>query len=197
MSARIFKSFNARHLDVARFALETEGLSGTILLRDLPRLAKEAVTQAIAPDTPVIINWQAQGEMRRDAGLDDGVARPALYLRARTRLPLVCQRCLQPVWMEVAVDRHFLFAPDEAQAARLDERAQDDVLILAGDFDLFDLIEDELLLALPLAPYHDPCPQPLSLPVQDTGSDAATARAHHPFAALATLKGQKRDTGNL
>jgi uncharacterized protein len=150
------------------------------------------VTQAIVSDAPAVIDWQAQGEMRRDAGLDDGIARPALHLRARTRLPLICQRCLQPAWTEIVVDRHFLFAPDEAQAARIDERAQDDVLALAQAFDLFGLIEDELLLALPLAPRHKRCPQAPSLSAQDAGCDAAAERAPHPFAALTTLKGTNR-----
>ncbi|MDR0457802.1 MAG: YceD family protein, partial [Burkholderiaceae bacterium] len=87
----------------------------------------------------------------------------------------------------------FLFAPDEAQAARLDERAEDDVLASVGDFDLLDLIEDELLLALPLAPCHDRCPQP----VRNAGFDAGIADKPHPFAALAALKNTKRGTDNL
>jgi len=184
--------FDFRRLDVTRFAVETGALEGCAPLGDLPRLAQEAAGP-IAADTPIVIDWQAQGEMRRDAGLGDGVMRPALHLRARTRLPLVCQRCLQPAWTEIAVDRHFLFAPDEAQAVRLDEHAQDDVLAAAADFDLLALIEDELLLALPLAPRHDHCPQ--ALPAQDGDCVVSGTDQPHPFAALAALVGpggQKR-----
>jgi uncharacterized protein len=134
--------------------------------------------------------------MRRDAGLGDGVVRPALYLRARTRLPLVCQRCLQPAWTAIAVDRHFLFVPDEAQAMQLDERAQDDVLTATEDFDLRGLIEDELLLALPLAPRHERCPQ--ALPTQRAGFGTAQQGPDepHPFAVLAALK-QQNSPDNL
>ncbi|MDR2991771.1 MAG: DUF177 domain-containing protein [Burkholderiaceae bacterium] len=165
-------------------------LEGAAQLSDFSRLAQEAALQAIMADTPVIIDWQAQGEMRRDAGLGDGVVRPALHLRARTRLPLVCQRCLQPAWMTIAVDRHFLFAPDEAQAMQLDERAQDDVLAAREDFDLLGLIEDELLLALPLVPHHERCPQ--ALPAHSAGFAAEQEEPDqpHPFAALAALKRQ-------
>ena len=189
------KPFDARRLDVARFVLEAGALAGSAPLAGLPRLAGETAAQAIAADRPVVVDWRAQGEMRRDAGLDDGVARPALHLRAQTRLPLTCQRCLQPVWTEVAVDRHILFAPDEAQAVRLDERAEDDVLALSRDFDLLGLIEDELLLALPLAPRHDRCPQALPGPAADSGDTAAGQP--HPFAALAALKRPKRGLDNL
>jgi len=190
-SSRSSKPFNARHLDVARFAAEQGRLSGAASLADFPRLAADAVAQAIAAEAPVAVDWTAQGQMRRDAALDDGVARPALWLRAQTRLPLTCQRCLQPVWTEIAVDRHFLFAPDEAQAAQLDEHAEDDVLALSHSFDLHGLIEDELLLALPLVPRHDVCPHALPLSVQDADFDAAGTEQPHPFAALAALKPPK------
>jgi uncharacterized protein len=196
MSARAPWPFVARRLDAVRFAQESGTLEGIARLADFPRLARESASQAIVADAPVMIDWRAQGEMRRDAGLDDGIVRPALYLCACTRLPLVCQRCLRPVWTKIAVDRHLLFVPDEAQAMRLDERAQDDVLVAAEDFDLLDLIEDELLLALPLAPRHDRCPQ--ALPARSASLDAKQQEADppHPFAILAALKRQN-DPDNL
>jgi len=48
------------------------------------------------------------------------------------------------------------------------------------------LLEDELLLALPLVPRHDVCPEPLARAFRDA-ADVAEA-AEHPFAALAALK---------
>jgi len=197
VSAHAPKPFHARRLDAARFALEAGTLEGTVPLPDFPRLAQEAAAQAITADAPVVIGWQAQGEQRRDAGLDDGIARAALHLCAQARLPLVCQRCLQPVWTAIAVDRHFLFAPDEAQAMQLDEHAEDDVLAVAGDFDLLDLIEDELLLALPLAPRHDRCPQSAPQSARNAGFDAGVLDKPHPFAALAALKGRQRGSNDL
>jgi uncharacterized protein len=188
MSSRASKSFDARHLDVARFATEQGVLREATTLAEFRRLSSEVVAQAITAATPVVIEWEAQGQMRRDAGLADGVARPALWLRAQTRLPLTCQRCLQPVWVAVEVSRYFLFAPDEEQAAQLDEHAQDDVLALSPSFDLHGLVEDELLLALPLVPRHEVCSQTLPQSAQDADFDAAGAQQPHPFAALAALK---------
>jgi len=57
-------------------------------------------------------------------------------------------------------------------------------LALTRALDLIGLIEDELLLALPLVPRHDVCPQPLK--VQDD-AEPFEERAH-PFAALCSLK---------
>jgi len=51
------------------------------------------------------------------------------------------------------------------------------------------LVEDELLLALPLVPMHARCPVPL-VPTSDasTSPDAAAEPARNPFAALAGYK---------
>ena len=54
---------------------------------------------------------------------------------------------------------------------------------LTTALDLPMLLEDELLLALPLVPRHDVCPEPLPRAFRDE-ADAA----ERPFAALAALK---------
>ncbi len=56
-------------------------------------------------------------------------------------------------------------AGGEEAAAALDAESDDDVLALESSLDLHALVEDELLLALPLVPRHDECPEPL--PVRD------------------------------
>jgi uncharacterized protein len=52
--------------------------------------------------------------------------------------------------------------------------------------DLADMIEDELLLAMPLVPRHARCPEPL--PRAFVEDDPASDPADNPFAALAALK---------
>jgi uncharacterized protein len=47
------------------------------------------------------------------------------------------------------------------------------------------LLEDELLLSLPLVPMHVDCPVPLPPAVADQPAEEG---APHPFAALAALK---------
>jgi uncharacterized protein len=59
------------------------------------------------------------------------------------------------------------------------------VLALSKNLDLRELIEDELLLALPLVPRHEDCPQPLRVGhAPDPEPDARP----NPFAALGALK---------
>ena len=107
----------------------------------------------------------------------------------QARLPLQCQRCLGSVETEVAVQRSLRFVSGENQAAALDADSEDDVLALSRAFDLRDLIEDELILALPLVPVHGSCPEPLVAPADDPAFEQP-ARPN-PFASLAALKSAK------
>lgn len=176
------KIFQVQRLDVQAFASEGGTLQASDAVQRFARLQEEVGTA----ESPVV--WAAQGGFRTGA---DGQRYPALHLTVQTSLPLVCQRCMGPVDTPLHIDRHFLFARDEATAERLDEEAEDDVLALARDFDLLALIEDELLMALPLVPRHDNCPQPLPMSAQTPDFDAAAPARENPFAALAALKGKK------
>lgn len=113
---------------------------------------------------------------------------PWLLVRAETALPLVCQRCLEPVSTPVQVDQQFRFVPDEATAEQQDDAAVEDLLVESTEFDLCALIEDELLLAMPLIAHHAVCPTAPRLSVQDQGFDDATDVRPPPFAALGRLR---------
>ena len=69
-----------------------------------------------------------------------------------TRLRLQCQRCLETMELPVTVDFHLLVDADEqmAQASGLDCVTSEE-----GYLDLFDLVEDEIILAIPLITVHE------------------------------------------
>ena len=74
----------------------------------------------------------------------------------------------------------------EAEAEQLDEVSEDDVMVLSPKMDVMALLEDELILALPLVPRHEPaCPNPLPQPIDDLDEEEP---APNPFAALAALR---------
>lgn len=171
------RPFEPRRLDVRALAEAGATAAGELPASELSRLG--ASTQAADGAEPV--TWSAAGEQRPVAG---GPPEIWLHLRAGTRVMLQCQRCLQPLAEALAVDRRFRFVASEEEAERLDEELEDDVLVLSRAFDLVALLEDELILALPLVPRHDTCPEPLPLPADDE----AESPAEHPFAALAALR---------
>lgn len=175
-----------RRLDVCAAAESAAELSGQWPLAQLTRLAEMWHPEGRSGSGDHAAHWNARGERRVGAG---GPPQIWLHLKARADCILVCQRCLQPVAAAVDAQRSFLFVAGEAAAAELDAQCEDDVLALTRDLDLRELVEDELLLSLPLVPRHDHCPQPL-LPPEGAAIADPQPGSPHPFAALAALKGR-------
>ena len=174
------------HLDVKAFAQSSSELKGHDLLAKYERLMTE--TQGEGADR--MLNWHARGEFRGD---ESGAAQVWLHLTVSTSLPLTCQRCLGPVDIAMAVSRSFRFVDSEEAAETQDEEAEEDVLALNRDFNLSELIEDELLMELPVVPRHETCPVDVKLAVVDPGFDEASAEKRNPFAVLAKLhRGKSR-----
>ncbi len=142
-----------------------------------------------APESGETVRWQARAERRPVRG---GPPELWLNLQAQAVVYRTCQRCLQPVPVPLKVERDFLFAPSEAQAEAWDaERDDADVLVLTKSLNLLELIEDELLLALPLVPRHEACPEPLVTPPAVEAPDKSSPEnknGDNPFAILAQLK---------
>ncbi len=179
------REYDALHLDVAAFAAEGARLEGVWPLAALTRLAASAAAEA-RPEPGDSVRWFVQGEARPVRG---GPAQVWLHLGAQTRIALQCQRCLQPLRVELAAERSFQFVAGEDAAAELDADSEDDVLALTRSLSVQELVEDELLLSLPLVPRHDRCEPPAHLAGEDS---VPLEEAPHPFAALAALKGTAR-----
>ena len=187
-TARMTKEFHPDRLDAKAFVLAGARLEGHESLLKYERLAQEA--KGLHPDLRV--DWVVQGEWRPEVGNEAGQF--WMHLQARADFPMVCQRCLGSVDVPLQVDQWFRFVADEATAEALDDEVEEDLLALSREFDLHELIEDELLMALPLVPRHDECPAPVQLSSGDEDFEAASAERPNPFAALASLRVGKKDT---
>jgi len=174
------RTHDPRSLDVAAACAAGVALSGHWPLSAFVRLtAGEASAAAGEP-----VTWSARLEQRPVHGA--GPER-RLHLQAAAQLRRECQRCLKPVTLALTIDRILRFVDDEATAATLDADSEEDVLVASRQFDLQALVEDELLLDMPLVPMHGTCPSPLAEPVEDMPAEPEA----HPFAALAALKRSK------
>ena len=169
-----------RKLPIGAFALQASPLLGQAPLAQLTRLADEAVQGVDA----AVVHFQAQGSMRSGAA---GQAQPWMQLQGQVDMALVCQRCLEPVSTLVQFDREFRFVESEDVALAEDEDCEEDLLVTSTQFDLLELVEDELLMALPVSPKHEKCPGELRLSAADPDFVAASDRPM-PFAKLAQLK---------
>lgn len=174
-------AYHPRHLDVAAFAG-----AGAVLEHDDAQAGFERLlAETAGRSADRAVHWRAEGERQEDVS---GHARHWLHLRAETVLSLTCQRCLEPVDMPLAVARSFRFVATEAQAEIEDEDAEEDVLAISHEFDLLALVEDELLMELPLAPTHATCPSRPAFSAADADFDDQAPAKPNPFAALAGLR---------
>jgi uncharacterized protein len=178
------KDFDPHRLDVRRFAEEAGELHESQGLGRFARLTDETV------DAPadLQVHWNARGELRNPKHHEPEIW---LHLDADAILPLVCQRCLQRVDMPVAIERSFRFVADEATAAAHDDDSEEDLLALSRSFNLQELVEDELLMDLPVAPRHEACPEPVKMSVVDPGFEQSAPERENPFAVLGRLKTEK------
>jgi len=165
---------------VAALCRAGETLLGAWLLAELPRLA---ASLWVPPSADERVGWQARfGQVQPAAG----PPQQWLELEAHTHIALQCQRCLQGVQQPLALERRFRFVATEVEAERLDAESDDDHLVLQLRLDLRALLEDELILELPLVPRHEgPCPEPLPQPAAEPPEAQARPK---PFAALAALR---------
>ena len=131
------------------------------------------------------MQWSARGELQSPTG---GVDQVWLHLEAEIGLPMVCQRCMTELAVDLHVEREFRFVADEETAMAMDDEAEEDLLVLDHQFNLIELVEDELLMALPAVPRHVVCPVPVQLHAVDADFDAALDDKPHPFAVLHKLK---------
>ncbi len=168
-------------IDVKQAGQSSQQLAGQDVLSNYERLLEE--TQGLGGQNAV--NWTVRGDLQPDA---NGQAQVGLFLSVSTSLPLTCQRCLGPVDVPVQIERAFRFVETEAQAELEDDASPEDLLVLSRDFDLAALIEDEVLMDLPVVPRHDTCPVPVKLTAADAGFVEASPKPS-PFAVLAGLKG--------
>ncbi len=78
---------------------------------------------------------------------------PSLHLHIKAQLPVTCQRCLDE--MQVLLNLDFDYIICKELPIETDENDDTDWLEAAPEMNLQALIEDELLLAMPIAPMHD------------------------------------------
>jgi uncharacterized protein len=176
------RPFDIRRLDVAAFAADGAFLEGQLGPAMLVRLGDSVLPVGNEPAPPVV--WSLQGLQRPVKG---GEPEIWLHLEAETHVQLQCQRCLNPVTENLMVDRAFRFVGTDEEADRLDEESEDDVLVLSRSLDVLELLEDELILALPLVPRHEVCPEALPTVVGEEELVAPEVKPN-PFAALAALR---------
>jgi uncharacterized metal-binding protein YceD (DUF177 family) len=107
-----------------------------------------------APDRPT--HWAENPVSVRLAfsWLDADRQVPSLEGAAETVLSAVCQRCLEPFEMPVDTTFNILFSDEAQDGAELEAPGFESWALDDGGARLLDIVEESLVMALPLAPVH-------------------------------------------
>ncbi len=157
-------------IDSLEFARSGGEIRGEVPLAELGRLADSL--------------HDRDGQLRFTlSGLTDGRQSPRLRLKVAGALNLNCQRCLGRLQHEVEQESSLLLL--EAGVAGESDGVDDlDAVAADAEMDVWSLVEDEVLLALPIAPRH------AEGACQAAGEPGLKQRAS-PFAVLAGLKSKQ------
>ena len=160
-------------LDVDRLALGETEIDFDVPLAELPRLQSRIAG----------IGGSVRGAARfgRQAGL------AVVELSLAGKATLQCQRCMQAMEWSVDSTTRVGLIFSEANAAEVPEELEP-VLAREGRISAGELVEEELLLALPIVPLHEKlrdCAVPPSAPL--IAEEAPEHVTQRPFAGLAEL----------
>ena len=175
------RQLQASRLNIQTFAQEGMPLVETTLLQNMQRVMHE--THGLQADSSV--NWQARAELRPGSAAEPDIW---LHLQAETSIPLTCQRCMGAVSTPIEVNQWYRFVASEEIAMAEDDSAEEDLLVMQAQFDLLAVLEDELLMALPLVPMHVQCPNAPMFTASDIADADEVAEKPNPFSVLAQLK---------
>jgi uncharacterized protein len=162
-------------------------------LRDVATLAEEGSEVAFA--IPVTRMKRLARELAAPTGVATGLAQfvrergfAVARVQAGCDVTLVCQRCMKPMTARLVTDSCVFLPHSEAAAARVPEGEE---LMLAPDgrLRMSELVEEDLMLALPLAPLHAD-DEFCAMRLEEPEPDEAPVDVQKPFAALGDLMGR-------
>ncbi|MBA1239165.1 metal-binding protein [Pseudomonas kunmingensis] len=162
------------HVDPRKLADRAATLTGELQLSQLKRLA-----DPLEDDQGVV---RASFSFGRDEQRT-----VVVHSQLDVEVKLICQRCLEPVVLPIHSECDYAVVNEGASSQHLPKGY--DVLGVGEDpLDLLALVEDELLLALPIVPLHDPeiCQPPVGPDEPEPSEDEVTRS--NPFSVLAQLK---------
>jgi uncharacterized protein len=166
------------HIDPIRMADTRRLLQGEVALAEMPRL----------------VDALQDGDGNVSVSLEFGIDEEGIRVmrgRVQAEVTLVCQRCLEA--MRHQVDNQFALGLVRSETEAEELPSHYEPLLLDGKpLFLRDVIEDEMLLALPIVPRHPPqeCGAKMESGKAETEQDGG--QRDNPFASLAELKTDRK-----
>lgn len=130
-------------VDLRALAANGGVIEGAVEAGAFPRLADR-----ILGDAPSRVTYAL-------AGSHDAHGRPAVIVRLEGNFRVLCGRCLEPMDLPISTETRVSVAGSAAELAAWDADEEEVMLASPSGDSLDELLEDELLLALPFSPRHE------------------------------------------
>ena len=145
-------------IDNLAFAKKNERLVGSLSLADCARLNELLQHSAETPQS----NKSPAGAISYELeGKTDAAGQALLHLSLTANLTTTCQRCLGEMPLNIELSFNYLIgevSDTDLAAAEIDNNDDIDVQAVSQTMDIIALVEDEIIMAMPIAPIHiDDC----------------------------------------
>ena len=173
----------------------SEGAKNTLLpkwidprkLAQMRAVYEGSVTPEKLPRLRAAVEFLDVLQARVEFGIDDNGKR-CIKGELEATLSLICQRCMEPISIRVKAEPLLAVVASEEKAEEL-SKDYDPWIVPEVEADLHAMVEDEMLLALPIVAYHrEPCVDSSLLASKDT--ENVPDESDNPFSVLAVLKGK-------
>lgn len=150
-------------IDNIAFAKKNERLEGDLSLENFARLAeslqsiasilttKTTADQVDVSQSAAAVHYALQGET-------DAVGQHYLHLAITTDLGTICQRCMATMPLKLNLNFNYLIADvdvNDVEASDIEGSDDLDLQQASQAMDVIALIEDEIIMAMPIAPIHN------------------------------------------
>jgi uncharacterized protein len=163
-----------QHINMLRLSEHAASFHGPLLIKDMQRLAPSL--------------YSDEGEVTVDLsfGADEEGTR-FCRVQLKTEVNLQCQRCMEPFTYGIMSDFVHGIVGSESEAEALAEQYEP-IIVQDGLLVVQDMVEDELILKMPIVPMHADVDCKVKLPLADSSWTEVEENGQSPFHVLKLLK---------
>jgi len=163
-----------QHINMLRVSEQASNFHGSLLIKDMQRLAPSLYSE--------------EGEVTVDLELGkDEEEIPFCRVKLNTEVVLQCQRCMEPFKYGIMSDFLHGVVSSEREAEALAGHYEP-VIVEDGMLIVQNVVEDELILKLPIVAMHPEADCKVRLPMADSGWKDEKEEVKNPFQVLRLLK---------
>lgn len=182
-------------IDVAEMIRSGVSVNGAAALSSLQRLTRDLPEQVVVRDSEALDPEQAGVVWYEISGAGLAGRRDRVWLKIQAVITLTCQRCMGPMHWTVDETAAFVCYEDEAQALASVQDEEDPLapepLVVDGPLDVLDLVQDQLILAVPYVPKHETCQPAVKLAEPPDDQALQDGPRQSPFKVLEGLKSKE------